>query len=57
MISDTYTSSDEWLYIVTRCHECGYEDTAIDVLAAITVLDAMKAAKLEHGEIYYFVFL
>ena len=49
VIADSCTSTDEWLDIVSRCQESGYEEAGIEVLAAITVLNAMKSAKLEQG--------
>ena len=50
VLADGCTSTDEWLDIVAKCQEHGYEEAGIEVLAAITVLNAIKSAQQEQSE-------
>lgn len=44
IFADEQTTSEQWMSIVQSCQQNGYEDIAIEILAAITVQGAMRKA-------------
>ena len=44
VFEDDVTTTAQWLEIVQHCQDHGYQEAVVDILAAITVMGAVKSA-------------